>query len=202
MLTSSQSLSVLEEKAQKKRAEAEAKAKHKQAMEEKKMQRVILRKRKEEEKAVKAEERQKQQAAMAAKHSKQTTGQKGIAKKAHIDVNTSTGGCSEAVVKQSSTRQLKTSGSKDAPKTSSTSCSNEEEINTDQCAICFRTYNDDIWDGTGEDWIECVCGRRVHENCVEYDIVADATSRERMCPHCVCRAYQKCSLSFYAVTNL
>ena len=88
-MTSSQSLSVLEEKAEKKR-EAEVKAKSKQAMEEKKRQREILRKRKEEEKAAKAEERQKLQAALAVKHSKQTTGQRWIAKKAHLDVNTST----------------------------------------------------------------------------------------------------------------
>ena len=183
-MTSSQSLSVLEEKAEKKRAEAEAKAKRKQAMEEKKRQREILRKRKEEKKAVKAKERQKRQAAMAAKRSRKTTGQGGIAKKARIDVNTSTGGCSEAAVKQSSARQSKRSGSKDAPKTSRTSRSSEE-INTDQCAICFRTYNDDILDGTGEDWIECACGRWIHENCVDYDIVVDASGRERMCPHCV-----------------
>ena len=93
----------------------------KQAMEEMKRQREILRKRKEEEKAVKAKERQKRQPPMAAKCSKQTTGQRGIAKKVCIDVNTSTGGCSEAVVKQSSARQSKRSGSKDAPNTRCTS---------------------------------------------------------------------------------
>ena len=92
------------------------KANSKQAMEEMKRQREILRKRKEEEKAAKAKERQKRQAAMAAKCSKQTTGQRGIAKKVCIDVNITTGGCSEAVVKQSSARQSKRSGSKDAPK--------------------------------------------------------------------------------------
>ena len=31
-----------------------------------------------------------------------------------------------------------------------------------QCAICFRAYNDDIVEETGEDWIECACGRWVH----------------------------------------
>ena len=59
---------------------------------------------------MKAEERQKQQAAMAAKCSRHTKGQGGIAKKVRIDVNTSTGGCSEAAVKQSSARQSKRSG--------------------------------------------------------------------------------------------
>ena len=112
---------------------------------------------------------------MAAKHSRQTKGQGGIAKKARIDVNTSTGGCRKAAVKQSSASQSKKSGPKDAPKTSRTSRSSEEEISTDQCAICFRTYNDDILDGTGEDWVECACGKWVHENCVDYDIVVDAS---------------------------
>ena len=98
------------------------KANSKQAMEEMKRQREILRKRKEEEKAAKAKERQKRQAAMAAKCSNQTTGQRGgIAQTVCIDINTSTGGCSEAVVKQSSARQSKRSGSKDAPKTRCTS---------------------------------------------------------------------------------
>jgi hypothetical protein len=53
VLTSSQSLSLLEEKAQKKKAEAERKAKRKQEMDEKKRQREILKRKREEEKAVK-----------------------------------------------------------------------------------------------------------------------------------------------------
>jgi hypothetical protein len=63
--------------------------------------------------------------------------------------------------------------------------SSDEVINADQCAICFRSYDDDILEETGEDWIECACGRWVHENCVHYDIVVDTSGRERICPHCV-----------------
>ena len=54
---------------------------------------------------------------MAAKQSKQSTGQRRIAKKACLDVNTSTGGCNAATAKQSGDRQSKRSGSKGAPKT-------------------------------------------------------------------------------------
>lgn len=64
VLTSSKSLSVLEEKAEKKKQEAEQKAKRKQDMEEKRRQREILIKKEEEQKAAKAEGK-KQQVAMA-----------------------------------------------------------------------------------------------------------------------------------------
>jgi hypothetical protein len=128
VLTSSQSLSLLEEKAQKKKAEAERKAKRKQEMDEKKRQREILKRKREEEKAVKDGSRKGKQRARE---------------------------------------------------------SSDEVINADQCAICFRSYDDDILEETGEDWIECACGRWVHENCVHYDIVVDTSGRERICPHCV-----------------
>ena len=58
-------------------------------------------------------------------------------------------------------------------------------ININQCAICFQNYDDDTLEETGEDWIECACGRWVRENCVDYDVVVDASGRERMCPHCI-----------------
>ena len=128
VLTSSQSLSLLEEKAQKKKAEAERKAKRKQEMDEKKRQREILKRKREEEKAVKDGSRKGKQRARE---------------------------------------------------------NSDEVINADRCAICFRSYDDDILEETGEDWIECACGRWVHENCVHYDIVVDTSGREIICPHCV-----------------
>ena len=70
----------------------------------------------EENEEEKAEKKQKQAAAIGVKFSKQPIAQRGIAKKDHIDVNTSTGGGSTDVEKQSGARQLKRSGSKDASK--------------------------------------------------------------------------------------
>ena len=70
--------------------------------------------------------------------------QRGTAKKARILAK---GGCSTDVMKHSSARQSKRGRSKDTCKTSYTSHSNEEEINADQCAICFWTYNDKLEKG-------------------------------------------------------
>ena len=179
VLTSSKSLSVLEEKAEKKKAEAKQKEKRKKEMEEKRKQKEILKKKKEEEKAAKADERRKRQEAIATKRSKQPTARKGLSKKARLDASTSTGECSTsgtATVKPTSIR----SGAKGKQKASRST----EEIDTNQCQICFRTYEDDIVEETGEDWIECACGRWVHESCVDYDIVVDASGREKICPHC------------------
>lgn len=97
-------------KSKHRKREQKMSAKHKQATKQ------TLRERK-EKKAAKAEERHKRQAVMAAKHSKQPTAQRQITKNARIDVNTS---CSAAVMKQSGARQLKRSGSKDAPKANCT----------------------------------------------------------------------------------
>ena len=60
-----------------------------------------------------------------------------------------------------------------------------QDINTNECAICFQTYEDDVLEETGSDWVECVCGRWVHEDCVDYDIIVDAGGREKICPYCV-----------------
>ena len=40
----------------------------------------------------------------------------------------------------------------------------DESIDTEECCACFGQYCDDI--GTGREWLECACGRWVHEDCV------------------------------------
>ena len=62
--------------------------------------------------------------------------------------------------------------------------------------LVFGLKNDNILDGTGEDWIECACGRWVHKNCVDYDVV-DASGRERMCPHRVLYTQRVNSVLYY-----
>ena len=39
------------------------------------------------------------------------------------------------------------------------------EINTDQCCVCFVEYLDDVTNSSGAEWIECACGRWLHEDC-------------------------------------
>ena len=148
-------------------------------MDEKKRQKEILKKKREEDKAARAEERRERQATIVAKRSRQPA-QKVQSKKAKIDVSASTS--SIITVESSANRAtVRRTGLKGKEKGSRSS---EEEIDTNECAVCFRTYDDDIELETGADWIECACGRWVHENCVDYGIVVDAMGRERICPHC------------------
>ena len=36
-------------------------------------------------------------------------------------------------------------------------------IDVNMCYICFGMYEDDVQEGRGTEWRECVCGRWVHE---------------------------------------
>ena len=58
-----------------------------------------------------------------------------------------------------------------------------EDIDTNVCCVCFSTYEEDVLEGAGADWIACTCGRWLHEECVE-DCVVDASGNERYCPLC------------------
>ena len=46
----------------------------------------------------------------------------------------------------------------------------DSEINIDMCCVCCDS--EDAINGTGTDWIECACGRWLHEECVE-DCILD-----------------------------
>ena len=58
------------------------------------------------------------------------------------------------------------------------------EITIDECCICFRTFADDEREGTGLEWVECVCSRW-HEDCIDYDTIIGSDDKELLCPHCV-----------------
>ena len=53
---------------------------------------------------------------------------------------------------------------------------------SEECCACFGLYSDDI--GTGREWLECACGRWLHEDCVE-NIVYDTNGKEKLCPLCL-----------------
>lgn len=55
------------------------------------------------------------------------------------------------------------------------------EIDTNVCCVCFGLYSEDV---SGVDWIECACGRWLHEECGE-ECVVDADGKERFCPTCL-----------------
>ena len=48
-----------------------------------------------------------------------------------------------------------------------------DDIDTEECCACFGQYSDDI--ESGREWLECACGRWVHEDCVE-NIVYDTNA--------------------------
>ncbi len=59
----------------------------------------------------------------------------------------------------------------------------EEAISCDTCCVCFQHYNDGILLGTGAEWVQCVCERWLHEDCI-VDYVIDKNGKERLCPFC------------------
>ena len=61
----------------------------------------------------------------------------------------------------------------------------DAEIDTNVCCVCFGLYTDDV---SGADWIECGCGRWLHEECAEEcvgECVVDVNGKERFCPTCL-----------------
>ena len=59
-----------------------------------------------------------------------------------------------------------------------------ETIDTNVCCTCFRTYDEDVLEGTGADSIACACGRWLHEDCAE-DCVQDDSGNDHFCPLCI-----------------
>ena len=53
-----------------------------------------------------------------------------------------------------------------------------EVIDKNQCCICYRSFADDEREETGLEWVECICTRWLHEECIDYDIEVDADGRE------------------------
>ena len=60
----------------------------------------------------------------------------------------------------------------------------EEKIDTNVCCQCGGSYEQDIMEGTGADWLACACGRWLHEECVE-DCIRDAEGNECLCTFCL-----------------
>ena len=59
-----------------------------------------------------------------------------------------------------------------------------ESIDSNVCCMCFGSYEDDVLDGYGADWINCACGRWLHVDCTE-DCITDCRGNKRYCPYCL-----------------
>ena len=56
----------------------------------------------------------------------------------------------------------------------------DSSINTDECCVCLGLYLEDL--DTDRQWLECCCGRWIHEDCVDTEDIDD--SMKRLCPLC------------------
>ena len=82
-----------------------------------------------------------------------------------------------------STRSRNSSHSSAAAAHSGTS-ENNTTINSNVCCVCYIcTFEEDQLDGNGLEWVQCVCGRWLHEECI-CDIDVDDQGRELFCPFC------------------
>ena len=91
---------------------------------------------------------------------------------------------SAAVPKKKAKTLSKSPDSQPSMSRASSSRTNTEDIDTNECCVCFRTFTDDALEGTGLEWVKCVCGRWLHEECISYDIATDANGEELLCPFC------------------
>ena len=57
----------------------------------------------------------------------------------------------------------------------------ETDIDSNQCCVCFESYEDDFIAENGRSWIECSCERWLHEDC-SFNVPAMPTE---FCPFCV-----------------
>ena len=186
LLTSDESLALLEQKENAKKMALLEKEKRKIEQAEKKQKREEALRQRKEERARKAEEKARLQQEKA---KKQPTRGRGRKKSKITDDATA----SVAAVTTTTAAIVSTTASTvtSVPNTSipfttdrDTTQNTSEVIDPNKCCMCVVTYEDDVLDGAGVEWISCKCGRWLHEDCVE-DIVKDSTGDERYCSFCI-----------------
>ena len=55
-------------------------------------------------------------------------------------------------------------------------------IDVNVCCMCFETYENDVLEGNGAEWIDCARGRWLHLDCAE-DHVVNSNGKEQ--PYCL-----------------
>ena len=174
LLTSADSLSLMEEKERKKQQEQEEKEKRKKEREDK-------RKKKEEEMKKKAEERAKR---LMERARKTTGGQRGKGKRKGKGKGKGKLRARQESLTASSLDNLSTSDLLAAPPTKRRRYQDATQIDVDVCCMCFGEYGDDVLEGIGVEWIACACGRWLHVGCAESRVL-DVNGCERFCPYCI-----------------
>lgn len=60
------------------------------------------------------------------------------------------------------------------------------EIDENTCCECLHTYEEDIKQGTGAEWVQCACERWLHESCISTNQVElDENDKEKLCSRCM-----------------
>ena len=178
LLTSDESLQLLEEKEKKKEMEALEKEKRKSERAAKKKEREELLQKKKEEKAKQAEERARKAEEKAAKTK---TSKRQTTKKKSSTCPATSEPCPATSEPCPATSEPCPSETTAGPLTDS---SGNDEIDVNICCMCFGHYEDDVLEGAGVDWIFCKCGRWLHEDCVD-EVVKNNDGEERFCSFCV-----------------
>ena len=140
----------MKEKEEKKIQVAYEKEKRKQEREQKRKEKEEEQKKKAAEKARKAAEKE------AEKARKEQEKAERAKMKARVE--------QEKAVKAGKKRNLTTSGRGNSSwQKRKRSSDMERSINTDECCVCLGTYLEDL--DTDRDWLQCCCGRWIHEDC-------------------------------------
>ena len=161
---------MLEEKEQKKKKELELKEQRKREREENKRKKEEDRKRKLEERARKTEEKAKEKEHKAAKRTRKASAKTGTTPDEQDEE-------AESDAPTCSTRSSVQPPQKKAR-------AQEDTIDESRCCVCFTSYEDDVKERTGKDWVMCACSHWLHEECAD-DCVLDNTGKERLCPLCL-----------------
>ena len=159
LLTSAAAMEMLLEKERKKQQEAELKEKRKKEREEAKKKKEEQQKKRLEERAAKAELKVKK----AAQREEKTR---------------------RAEPKESKATRRRGDKEPQNSVPAKRACIEmraQDVINDNECCVCFVAYEDDT---SGTDWVECACGRWLHEDCAD-DCVIDEGGNERLCFVCL-----------------
>lgn len=169
ILTSIENLAILEDKKRQKQAAEEEKAQRKKEREEKKqkreeekIQRELKKQKREEEKKKKAEAKARKLAEKATNPTQRQSKRKRVNQPATSKRRKTTDSNSEA---ENIDIHVPVGG-----------------MDSDECCVCHGTFTEDAEQGNGSEWLQCSCGRWLHEECVSdlVNLVVD----ESLCPMC------------------
>ncbi len=162
-------------KEEKKKCEAEEKEKRKQERERKKREKELERRRKAEERIRRTEEKEKKRKQAEEEKAKKSLQHKAVTGKKR----------SREVTTETSTNEghlnLVEGGSKITSRRTlhkRSKVTMDSSIFTDLCCVCFSSLEED--EGTGREWLQCICSRWIHEDCV----VPNPNGENKLCPIC------------------